>query len=124
MYNEDYLKVKKAFQDKEFVEKLLKFNDQTEPEEVQALFAEKGIELTIEEINEIHDQVVGYNEGELTEEEQKLRSIVQKDFDGEELSDEELELVSGGMSGYQIFKLVGSCIGLALSIAGIAVILW
>lgn len=50
MYNENYAKLKEVFRDEEFVKKLSK---QSEPEDAQAVFAEKGIELTIEELMEI-----------------------------------------------------------------------
>lgn len=40
--------------------------------------------------------LVRYQEGKLTEQEQTILSAVQKDYSGEELTDEELELVSGG----------------------------
>lgn len=66
--------VKEVFSDKEFVASLLKMDT---PEEVQAALKEKGVDLTIDDILQIREAC--------------SRSDV------EELSDDELENVSGGL---------------------------
>lgn len=109
MNSMDYTKTKELLQDEAFVTKM---RQQTEPEGAQALLAEKGIDMTIDELMEMHELMERYEKGELTDEEQRMISIVQKDYNGEELTEEELALVSGGMSegtsiGLIVFGLIG-----------------
>lgn len=66
--------VKEVFSDKEFVMSLVKLDT---PEEVQAALKEKGIDLTIDDIMQIREAC--------------------SRPDVEELSDDELENVSGGL---------------------------
>ena len=85
-------KIKKVFSDEEFVTSLFELETL---EEVQTALEEKEIEMTIEEIGQVRDLLIRYQEGELTEDEQKALELAQKSMDGE-LSEEELEKVSGG----------------------------
>ena len=85
-------KIKKVFSDEEFVTSLFELET---PEEVQEALEEKEINLSTEEICQMRDFIIHYQDGELTEEEQKVLELAQKSMDGE-LSEEELEKVSGG----------------------------
>lgn len=58
-------KFTEAFADKAFAEKVLAM---TEPEDVQKAFAEKGIELTIEDVKAIGKALSSNQDGELSEE--------------------------------------------------------
>ncbi len=68
-------KLEEILADQEFVKKLLGIET---AEEVQQALKEKGVELSLEEINEIHKQII-----------QQLES-------GEELDKEQLKNVAGG----------------------------
>ena len=74
--------------------------EQEEPEAVQALLTEKEIDLSVEEIEKIQDMLIKQLNGEM---------------DMEELSDDDLEDVSGGS-----LLVLGSLIVLAMMGAGIA----
>ena len=91
----DEMRIKEIFSDEAFVKRLL---DQEEPEQIQAVLKEKGIELNFEEI-------------------EYMKSMVEKMLSGqadpEELSDDDLKDVSGGG--------VGAAIGIILSVAGILI---
>lgn len=87
------LKVKEIFSDEAFVKQLL---EQEEPEQVQALLAEKEIELSIKEIETLRDMIIKHCNGELNL---------------EELSEDDLEGVSGGV--------LGTILGVASLIVGI-----
>jgi len=65
--------IKEIFSDEEYVKGLIALET---PEEVQASLQEKGLEITVEEINTMKDLLSKMNDGEL--------------------SDEDLESVSGG----------------------------
>jgi len=83
--------VKELFSDEEYVNNLFAMET---PEEVQASLKERGLELTVEEVI-------------------KIKDLLPKISDGE-LSDEDLESVSGG-------SLVGVAIGIAAVVGGLAV---
>ena len=57
-------KFDEAFADKAFVDKVFAM---TEPEDVQKAFAEKGIELTLEDVKEIGRRLSESADGELNE---------------------------------------------------------
>ena len=101
-------KIKKVFSDEEFVTSLFELET---PEEVQEALEEKEINLSTEEICQMRDFIIHYQDGELTEEEQKVLELAQKSMDGE-LSEEELENVSGGE--LFIAVSVGVTVGIAL----------
>lgn len=69
-------RLEEVFEDDQFVEALLAMET---PEEMQNALAEKGIEVSLEEIMQVRDLVSRFQGGELTE--------------------DELESVAGGMSG-------------------------
>lgn len=83
-------RIKEVFSDEAFVKQVL---EQDTPEQVQALLAEKEIDFTIEEIV-------------------KIREIIEKQVKGElhieELTDDDLENVSGGTG---ILIAVGVIVG-------------
>lgn len=62
--NNNLENMKAAMEDTAFVEKIVAME---EPEEVQAAFAEKNVDLTLEEINFIAEQVMIGNAEELDE---------------------------------------------------------
>lgn len=84
-------KVKEVFSDKAYVEGLLKLET---PEEVQASLKEKGVEFSIQDIL-------------------KAKDLLAKSENGE-LSDEELESVTGGigLAALAIIAAVNFCITL------------
>lgn len=84
-------RIKEVCSDQEYLKEL--FNLST-PEEVQASLKEKGIDMTIDEINQTADFLNRANNGELTENEQKAVEMLSKS--NGELSEEDLESVTGG----------------------------
>ena len=77
-------KIKKVFSDEEFVTSLFELET---PEEVQEALEEKEITLSTEEIIQVRDFIIHYQNGELTEEEQKVLELAGKYGEGE-LSEE------------------------------------
>ena len=88
--NED--RVKEVFSDEEFVKEL--FSKET-PEEAQAMLAEKDIEVSVEELVKLRDLLI---------------KKAQQAEGSEELNDDELEDVSGGIIGFAIAMLVGGAL--------------
>lgn len=98
----DEMKIKEVFSDETFVKQLL---EQEEPEQVQALLAEKKIEVSIKEIEIIRNLIIKHCNGELNM---------------EELSEADLEAVSGGAVGSVILgvaSLVLSAVGVLIGAA-------
>lgn len=88
-------RIKAVFSDEAFVKELLSTET---PEEVQALLEEKEIEVTIEEIKETQKILI--------------KKAEQQTAEGMELSDEDLEDVSGGIAPLLAVALwYGACIG-------------
>lgn len=85
-------KLKEVLADEAFVKKL--FTLET-AQEVQEVLSQKGVELTVEEIEQAADFLNRYQAGELSEKEEKAMETVKRHQDGE-LSEEELEEVAGG----------------------------
>lgn len=71
-------KLTELMKDKEFVKKILEMET---PEEVQKALAEKGVDLSIEQIEDIR------------------KGIIARVSSEEEMSDEQLEQVAGGFIG-------------------------
>ena len=84
--------IKEVMQDQAFVERICSM---TEPEEVQSAFAEKGIDLTLEQINQIAMMATEENDKELTE--------------------KELDEVAGGVF-WEAVCVIASGIGLAANV--------
>lgn len=82
-------RIREVFSDELFVKQLL---EQEEPEQVQALLAEKDIDITVENIENVKTRIEQYINGEL---------------DLDQLSDEDLEDVSGGCGCISIGLIVG-----------------
>ena len=59
-------RIKEVFSDEAYVQEFLAFET---PEEAQASLEEKGIDMSIEELNQVADLLNRYSEGELSEEE-------------------------------------------------------
>lgn len=76
----DTERIKELFADESFVKQLM---EQEEPEQVQALLLERDVDLTIEQIVQIREMIEKQLNGEINL---------------EELSEEELENVSGGLT--------------------------
>lgn len=85
-------KIEEIFSDKEFVNNLIQIED---PQQVQEVLKEKGLDLTIEEIQYVGDLVSRAINNELTDQEKKMFETYEKG--DTELSDDELESVSGGI---------------------------
>lgn len=79
-------KIQEVFSDEKFVESLLQME---EPEMVQNALKEKGIELTVEELEQIRERLENGAEGELSE--------------------DDLDQVSGGIA---ITTIVGAIAGI------------
>ena len=88
----DEQKIKEVFSDEAFVKSLLNMEC---AEEVQTAIAEKGIELTVADI-------------------EMLRGLLA--HTGEEISEEELENVAGGFVIPAIVITIGSCCGALFSV--------
>lgn len=85
-------KLNEVFSDQQFVESLLQLET---PEQVQQILKEKGIDLTVEEIEQTRDFLVRYANGQLSEKETATLKLLQNS--NGELSEDELENVSGGV---------------------------
>lgn len=109
----DLNKIKIVLSDKKYVESLLQLET---PQEVQACLKEKDIELSIDEINQIADYINRYENDALTDQEKQLFNSFQNDG---ELSDDQLETVSGGFIEYLVF--ICACAIISTVITGIGV---
>lgn len=87
-------KIQEVFSDKEFVEKLLAMET---AEEVQAAVKEKGLELTLEEIEATKKSIIN--------------SLEKNDSD--EVSDDQLEQVAGGFAITTALAIAGVITGAA-----------
>lgn len=87
-------RIREVFSDEAFVKALL---EKETPEQVQALLLEKDIEMTADEIC-------------------KVKELIEKQLNGEinmeELSDEDLEKISGGIGGFITFCVIVTTAGL------------
>lgn len=101
-------KLKEVLSNKEFVEDLFQLETS---QQVSDALKDKGVEISAQEVESIHDILVRYENNELTEKEKKL--FEQYESQDGELSEDELENVSGG---FGIF-FIGACavvVGLGL----------
>ena len=91
-------RIKEIFSDKEFVTELISLET---PTDIQALLKTKGIDLDIDQI-------------------EKAKALVAKKLAlaeaGEELGDDELDEVSGGIAVLSVVSAVISVIGIASSV--------
>ena len=85
-------RMKEVLADEAFVKEL--FTLET-AQEVQEALSQKGVELTVEEIEQAEDLLDRYQNGELSGKEEKAMEIL-KGYQNGELSEEELEEVAGG----------------------------
>lgn len=83
-------KLKELFSDQKLCENLFALESNTD---VQSFLNENGIALTLDEIDQIKDLLIRYQNEELTDEEKKLIDMYQVTG---ELSEEDLENVAGG----------------------------
>lgn len=103
--------------DQEYVKSLL---DLKTPEEMQKSLEGRGADLTIDEINRIMDTVKRCLNNELTEQEKNMLKAAQEN-DAGELSDDELENVSGGIlvvDDVIFWGIIGCVAGVAALIGG------
>lgn len=109
-------RVKEVFADEAFAKSLFELETASE---MQAALKEKGIELSEEEITSIQDALMKVKTGEITKEQIEKWSV---QLENGELSEESLELVSGGIGILSIVFIVslvlqiagtGACVGLA-----------
>lgn len=89
-------------EDKEFVVKMM---SQETPEDVQALFRENGVDFTLEEVNEFGREL------------ERLASM------GEELNEEMLDAVSGGVITAATAWAAAKC-AIAIGGAALAIYKW
>lgn len=109
-------RVKEVFADEAFAKSVFELETVSE---VQAALKEKGIELSEEEITSIQDALMKVKTGEITKEQIEKWSV---QLENGELSEEALEMVSGGtisLIAFLIIELVGVGIisGLAFSMS-------
>lgn len=104
-------RVKEVFADEAFAKSVFELETASE---MQAALKEKGIELSEEEITSIQDALMKVKTGEITKEQIEKWSV---QLENGELSEEALEMVSGGLIACLIIQLVGVGIisGLALA---------
>ena len=101
-------RVKEVFADEAFAKSVFELETASE---MQAALKEKGIELSEEEITSIQDVLMKVKNGEVTKEQIEKWSVQSENG---ELSEEALELVSGGIDPLSIIFIVS----LVLQIAG------
>lgn len=113
-------KIKEVFTDTEFVQELFQLETL---QEVQQALSEKGVDLTNEEISTIRECLIKIESGEISPE--LVEKLVNRSSE-EELSEEELELISGGFLGFgtafvltvgEILKEVFLAVGLGAAAA-------
>lgn len=111
-------RVKEVFADEAFAKSVFELETASE---IQAALKEKGIELSEEEITSIQDVLMKVKNGEVTKEQIEKWSV---QLENGELSEEALELVSGGIGVLSIVFIVslvlqiagtGTAVGLALA---------
>jgi len=84
-------RIKEIFSDKEFVLSLMEMKS---AEEAQVLLEQKGMELTVEQVEKVQELFLKVKNGEITP--QQLESMRRHAEDGE-LSEDDLENVAGGV---------------------------
>ena len=104
-------RMKEVLADEAFVKEL--FTLET-AQEVQEALSQKGVELTVEDIELIADLLNRYQAGELTGKEEKAIKAAQSFKDGE-LSDEELEEVAGGFGGLIMAAIIAVVSGAVIT---------
>ena len=97
-------KMKEVFSDEAFVKGLFELESAAE---VQAALKEKGIEFSEEEIISIRDFLLKVEKGDITKEQLEKWTVQLEDG---ELSEEELEIVAGGIA----LETVGFVVGCAI----------
>ena len=97
-------KIKEVFSDEAFVKNLFELESAGE---VQAALKEKGIEFSEEEIISIRDFLLKVEESDITKEQLEKWTVQLEDG---ELSEEELEIVAGGIA----LETVGFVVGCAI----------
>ena len=102
-------RVKEVFADEAFAKSLFELETASE---MQAALKEKGIELSEEEITSIQDVLMKVKNGEVTKEQIEKWSI---QLENGELSEEALELVSGGIGPLSTIFMIAY---LAITIGG------
>lgn len=100
-------RVKEVFADEAFAKSVFELETASE---IQAALKEKGIELSEEEITSIKDVLMKVKNGEITKEQIEKWSV---QLENGELSEEALELVSGGMDPLSIALIVSVIIQIA-----------
>lgn len=104
--DEQSLKIMELENDTEFTGKLMNCDS---AEKVQALYKENGVELSIEQVNDLLKSV-----GEL---------ILKLDQNDGELTDDELEQISGGWSWLGALKGIGAGLAAAAVVIGAAALI-
>ena len=107
-------RVKEVFADEAFAKSVFELETASE---IQAALKEKGIELSEEEITSIQDVLMKVKNGEVTKEQIEKWSV---QLENGELSEEALELVSGGSITLIVLfviqlALTGTAAGIALA---------
>ena len=100
-------RVKEVFADEAFAKSVFELETASE---IQAALKEKGIELSEEEITSIQDVLMKVKNGEVAKEQIEKWSV---QLENGELSEEALELVSGGIDPLSIVLIVLFVIELA-----------
>lgn len=106
-------KLKEVLNDQEFVEKLFGLENVND---IQNTLSEKGIDLSIEEIEATKDMLIRYQNNELTEQEKKIIENAQTEND--ELNEDQLEAVTGG--SFFIFMIVIAALSTTVLVGGMA----
>ena len=99
--NENYARLQELMKDEAFVKEMLA---QESAEDAQIFFENKGIELSMTEVEEMAKTFDKIASGEISQE------MIEKAASGE-LSEDELEEVAGGIAFLPIMIIAGLCIG-------------
>lgn len=111
----DLKHIQEVLSDETFVSELV---SKENVEDALALLKSKDIDLTQEDIVQIRDLLVRYSNNELTEKESELMHKYQQ-ADVNELSDEQLESVNGGVLGFFACAAIAAVIAAVGGAAGI-----
>ena len=99
--NENYARLQELMKDEAFVKEMLA---QETAEDAQIFFENKGIELSMAEVEEMAKTFEKVASGEISQD------MLERAANGE-LSEEELEDVAGGLAFIPAMILIGLCIG-------------
>lgn len=101
----DIKKLQELCKDEAFITSLLQLDT---PQQVKQALSSKGVDLTVEQINQVNDFIARYQQGQLTDQEKKLIDLMNQN-DNDELNEQQLEAVAGGFIEWIFLAVALSC---------------